>query len=127
MAAKWIEYLTGSFEDKRRWRAYKARVAALPAPYRKTTDGIERYLMYSGAIVDGTIMLKMLDDLADLMEASAADATPVRDVVGEDPVEFADAFLANYSDGQWINKEKQRLADTVARAQEEAGDPDGPH
>lgn len=122
MAAKWIEFLTGSFDDKRRWRAYKARVAAFPPPYRTATDGIERYLMYSGAIVDGTIMLKMLDDLADLMEASAADSTPVADVIGDDPVEFADTFLANYADGQWINKEKKRLTDAVVKAQEEEGE-----
>jgi DNA-binding ferritin-like protein (Dps family) len=38
----------------------------------------------------------MLEDLADLFEQGAADGTPLRDVVGEDPVEFAEAFLANY-------------------------------
>ena len=34
MAAKWIETITGSFDDKKRWRAYKARQRQLPAPHR---------------------------------------------------------------------------------------------
>jgi hypothetical protein len=34
-------------------------------------------------------------------------------------VEFAETFLANYSEGQWINKERRRLTDTIDRA---AGD-----
>jgi DNA-binding ferritin-like protein (Dps family) len=34
--------------DKRRWRQYKARVKALPEPYRTAVDAIEHYLMYFG-------------------------------------------------------------------------------
>ena len=34
----------------------------------------------------------MFEDLADLFEQAAADATPIREIVGEDPVEFVDAF-----------------------------------
>ena len=30
MAAKWIEFLTGSLDEKKAYRQYKARVAALP-------------------------------------------------------------------------------------------------
>jgi DNA-binding ferritin-like protein (Dps family) len=44
MAAAWIEMLTGSLDDKRRWRAYKTRKARLPRGYRLAIDGIERYL-----------------------------------------------------------------------------------
>ena len=32
-------------------------------------------------------MMSMLDDLADLFEQSAANGTPIRAVVGDDPVE----------------------------------------
>ena len=48
-------------------------------------------------------MLSMLEDLVDLFEQSAASGTPVREIVGDDPVEFADAFLRNYPQGQWID------------------------
>ena len=33
MAAKWIEFLTGSLEEKKQYRKDKARIDALPEPY----------------------------------------------------------------------------------------------
>jgi DNA-binding ferritin-like protein (Dps family) len=120
MAAKWIELVTGSFEDKKRWRQYKARKEQLPTSYRTAIEGIERYFMYAGSIVKGDVFMQMLEDLADLIERAATDGTPIRDIVGEDPVEFADAFIANYADGQWINKERKRLNDAIDQSVDEA-------
>lgn len=116
MAARWIELVTGSLEEKKRWRQYKARKEQLPSSYRTAIDGIERYLMYAGSIVKGDVFMRMLDDLADLIERAAADGTPIRDIVGDDPVEFADTFIQNYADGQWINKERKRLTDAIDEA-----------
>jgi DNA-binding ferritin-like protein (Dps family) len=116
MAAGWIERMTGSLEDKKRWRQYKARKEQLPTSYRTAIDGLERYFMYAGAIVKGDVLMQMLEDLADLIERAAADATPIRDIVGDDPVDFADTFIENYSDGQWINKERTRLTDAIDQA-----------
>ena len=119
MAAKWIEQITGSFEDKRRYRQYKARTKQLPESYRTAIEALDRYLMYRGSITKGDVLLSMLEDLADLFEQSVANGTPIRVIVGEDPVEFAEEFLRNYSEGQWINKERERLTDAINRA---AGD-----
>jgi DNA-binding ferritin-like protein (Dps family) len=116
MAAGWVERVTGSFEDKKRWRQYKARKEQLPASYRTAIDGLERYFMYAGAIVKGDVMMQMLEDLADLIEQAASDGTQIRDIVGDDPVEFAETFIQNYSDGQWINKERKRLTDAIDQA-----------
>ena len=118
-----IEKIVGDFGDKRRWREYKQRVKALPASYRETIEALNRYLMYFGAITKGDTMMSMLEDLADLFEQAAADETPIRSVVGEDPVEFAETFLRNFSDGQWINKERERLIKAIARAGEEEARP----
>jgi DNA-binding ferritin-like protein (Dps family) len=106
MAIGWIE-------QKRRYRQYKARKGQLPAKYRTAVDALERYLTYFGAITIGDILVLMLEDLADLFEQAADDGTPVRAVVGDDPVEFAETFVANYSEGQWINKERDRLTSTI--------------
>ena len=57
--------------------------------------------------------MSMLEDLADLFEQSAANGTPIREIVGEDPVEFAETFLQNYPEGQWINKERVRLTEAI--------------
>jgi DNA-binding ferritin-like protein (Dps family) len=113
MVANWIEKVTGSLEEKKQYREYKARVEKLPEPYRVAVKSIERYLMYFGGITKGDVLVAMLGDLADLFEQSAADATPVRAIVGDDPVEFVETFLSNYSEGRWINKERQRLIKAI--------------
>ncbi|HEU4515630.1 MAG TPA: DUF1048 domain-containing protein [Nocardioidaceae bacterium] len=107
---------TGWIAQKRRYRQYKARTKQLPANYREAIEALERYLMYFGAIARGDVLVSMLEDLADLFEQSAANATPIRAIVGEDPVEFAEEFLRNYSQGQWINKERERLNIAIERA-----------
>lgn len=106
--------------EKKRYRQYKARTEALPESYRTANEAIGRYLMYFGAITKGSVMLSMLEDLADLFEESAANGTSIRGIVGEDPVEFAEAFIQNYTEGQWINKERERLTKDIERAAGEA-------
>lgn len=109
MAARWIEQVTGSLEQKKQYREYKARAKQLPADYLAAIEALERYLTYFGAITKGETLVSMLGDLADLFEQSAANGVTVRQIVGDDPVEFAETFLQNYSEGQWINKERKRL------------------
>lgn len=118
MAVHWIEMITGSFKDKKRWRAYKARVQQLPPSYRTAVEGIERYLMVTGP-ANGDYLLDMVDDLADLFEQAAADATPVHEIVGDDPAEFVDTFKSNYGLAAWVSKEQRRLADAIERAESE--------
>jgi DNA-binding ferritin-like protein (Dps family) len=109
--------------EKKRWRAYKARTKVLPEPYRAAVDAVERYLMNSGEVpTDGERLATMFEDLADLFERAAADGTPVRDVVGADPVEFVTTFALTYSDGGWIAKERARLVRSIDEA---AGDTAG--
>jgi DNA-binding ferritin-like protein (Dps family) len=115
MAARWIE-------QKRHYRQYKARMERLPASYRMAVAALERYTNYLGGLGDGDSILSMLDDLADLFEQGAAEGTPIRDIVGDDPVEFAEAFLRNYPAGQWIRRERERLIHAIERA---AGDDTG--
>ena len=105
---------TGWIEQKRRYRQYKARTKQLPANYHTAIDALERYMQFFGP-GKADSLLSMLEDLADLFEQSAANATPIREVVGEDPVEFAEAFLRNYPEGQWISRERERLANAIDR------------
>ena len=39
MAAKWIETLTGSLEQKKQYKQYKARIEALPRTVRHRRQG----------------------------------------------------------------------------------------
>lgn len=117
MAAKWIETVTGSLEQKKRFRQYRARIEALPEPYRASAKAIQRYFMYSGGVVDGETSLKMLDDFADLWESAAADGTPIRAIVGGDPVEFAETFAQAYTGKHWIDRERERLTKAIEDAE----------
>lgn len=101
---------------KRRWRAYKARVRQLPPNYRSAVDAIERYLMYFGP-VEAESAGSLLEDVADLFERAAADGTPIRDIVGDDPVEFVEALVANYTKGGYVTRERERLTSAIERAE----------
>ena len=114
MAAKWFELVTGSLDQKKHYRQYVARIDALPEPYDAVAKALQRYLTFYGGIVDGETSLKMLSDFVDLWERAAADGTSVRAIVGDDPVEFAEAFADAYSGRQWIDKERARLVKAVA-------------
>lgn len=111
-----VEKLVGDVGDKKRWWAYKARTKQLPGNYRTAIEALERYLTYFGGVTKGDVLMRMLEDLADLFEQSAANGTPIRAIVGDDPVEFAETFLRNYAEGQWINKERARLTEAIDRA-----------
>jgi DNA-binding ferritin-like protein (Dps family) len=117
MAAKWYEVVTGSLEQKKQYKQYKARVEALPEPYRTAAKALDRYVMTVGAMTDGESLVQMLSDSADLWERAAADGTPVRDIVGEDPSAFAQDFTAAYSGKQWIDKERERLNKAIDEAE----------
>ncbi|MEW2076035.1 DUF1048 domain-containing protein [Streptomyces sp. NPDC013433] len=108
---------------KKRWRAYKARVKELPEGYRTAVEAIERYLMHF-VPTDGDSNAAMFEDLADLFEQAAVNGTPIREIVGEDPVEFVDTFARNYSEGGYVPaRARKRLTDDLAHA--EGGAPEG--
>jgi DNA-binding ferritin-like protein (Dps family) len=118
MVAKWIEALTGSLEQKKQYRQDMARIKGLPEPYRTAARATHRYLMYSGGVTDGDSLITMFTDLADLWERAAADGTPVRDIVGDDPVEFAETFAQAYVGERWIDKERARLTKAIDDAEQ---------
>lgn len=109
-----LEFTSKLIGEKRRWWEYKARVRKLPVNYRTAVEAFERYMMYFGS-EDADSVCLMFEDLADLFEQSAADGTPIREVVGEEPVEFIEAFLRNYPEGEWRYRERKRLTGAIDR------------
>ena len=118
MAPKWIELVTGSLEQKRQYKRDRGRVDALPEPYRTVAKALWRYFMYYPGITDADDTLKMSGDFADLWERAAADGTPVRAIVGENPVEFAEAFAQAYGGAAWFDKERARLTKAIEAAEQ---------
>ncbi|MEG9249632.1 DUF1048 domain-containing protein [Arthrobacter sp. Soc17.1.1.1] len=115
----WIEKIVGDLGDKKRYREYRERVRRLPDGYREAALALERYLLHLGPSNDGNSLIAMVTDLADLFEQSVAAGTPLRDVVGTDPVEFAEEFMQNYGGGSWIRTERDRLAKAIDHAEAE--------
>lgn len=117
MAAKWIEALTGSLEQKKQYKQAKARIDGLPEPYRTAAQALHRYFMYYGGITEGDTLVTMFVDLADLFERAATDRVPLREIVGDDPVEFAETFAQAYGGTRWIDKERARLVTAIDDAE----------
>lgn len=111
-------FISRMIDEKRRYRRYKARTAALPASYRTAIDAIERYLMYFGPGT-GDELIAMLEDLLELFDQSVASGSPIRSIVGDDPVEFVETFRRNYPAGQWIVREQQRLTRAIENSEHE--------
>ena len=88
-----------------------------PEPYGTAAKAFQRYFMYYGVVSDGDTLITMFGDFADLWERAAADGTPVRAIVGDDPVEFAESFAQAYSGKQWIDKERARLNKAIDDAE----------
>ncbi|ADL43620.1 DUF1048 domain-containing protein [Micromonospora aurantiaca] len=122
MAAKWIETLVGSLDQKKQYKRHMARMEALPEPHRSAAKALQRYFMYQGGIVDGNTLVAMLGDSVDLWERAVADNTPVRAIVGDDPVEFAETFVSAYSGRQWMDKERERLRKAIDAAAGNSGE-----
>ena len=110
------KFISKVIGEKRQWGQHKARTRELPASYRTAVEALERYLMYAGPGGDGARAAAMFEDLLDLFEQSAANGTPIREIVGEDPVEFLEAFVRNYPDGNWRTRERDRLISAIERA-----------
>ena len=75
--------------------------------------------MHFGGVNDADSITSLFGDVIDIFERAAADGTPIRDIVGEDPVEFADALIRNYQQTGYVAKEQARLTGAIDKAVEE--------
>ena len=112
----WYEKVTGSLEDKERFRQDRKRLEVLPQPYKDAGGAIFHYVMRAGGISDGDTVVRMMSDLADLLEQASVDGTSLTDLWGDDPVEFMEAFLRAYEDGSWLVKERAKLRTAIRDA-----------
>ncbi|NAZ76526.1 DUF1048 domain-containing protein [Kineococcus sp. T13] len=116
-----IEKVVGDIGDKKRWREHEVRVRALPSGYRSAVEALERYLLRRGVIAKGDVLVDLHVELVEVFERAASQGTPVSEVVGGDPVHFADTLLGKYAAGEWIDEERRRLVSAIADAEAENG------
>ena len=116
MAARWIELATGSLEQKKQYRQYKARIEALPEPY-----GTSRRLCSGTSWTSGASRTarppSRCSTTSPICASGRGRRHPVRAIVGDDPVEFAETFAQTYTGKQWIDKERARLTKAIDDAE----------
>lgn len=96
--------------DKKRYREFKAEVAALPTPYKETFEALEKY-MWNFAKGDG--FLQILEQILEIFQENAEQNVPVKNIIGNDPVKFCDEIMAQYPDALWLIKSQNKLREQV--------------
>jgi len=92
--------------DKKRYRAFKNNVAALPQPYAETMDALQKY-MWNFAKGDG--FMDALEEILHIFQENAAENVPVKNIIGDDPVKFCDDIMAQYPDDLWLITYQNKL------------------
>ena len=101
-------------KDKKRYKQFTKDIKALPAPYAVTVNALAKYIWNfagSGAMMD------VLEEVLHIFQESAPENVPVRQIVGEDPVEFAENIMAEYPDELWLIKYRSQLRQKVIEAE----------
>lgn len=99
-------YIKELIESKKRYKEYKNAKEQLPTDYAKAMDALEKY-MFNFAKGDG--FMEVIYQVLDLLVENSNDQVPLKQVIGEDPVAFADEIMAQYPDELWIVKMQNQL------------------
>ncbi|MFE2758169.1 DUF1048 domain-containing protein [Actinosynnema sp. NPDC059335] len=105
--------ITGS-DLTREWKAFEARAAALPADYRAAWEQVKGHLFPYGDFT-GRNLLPILDSALALLEETAADGQPVREVLGDDIKGFCVALAGGEGARTYRDRWREQLNRNVAR------------
>ncbi len=101
--------------EKQQWKEYKSRKKQLPANYRAAVAALERHIFYCGPET-GETTVRALNDLIELFEQGAHAKTPIREIVGENPADFAEAFISNYTKDTWRDRQVRKVNEALEAA-----------
>ncbi|MDF2865851.1 MAG: hypothetical protein K0R72_669 [Clostridia bacterium] len=107
-------------EEKRRWRAFMARVEKLPADYQIVYREIQKYLFKIGP-VELTEGIGLLTGIVELFEDGVASGKKVLEVTGEDVGLFCDDLVKDSKTYAEIYMEAatQKIVDNAIKSREE--------
>jgi len=106
--------------DRRRRHAVHVRTEQLPLAWRTATAAVERYLTLTGS-ADEEGLLSVLEDLLGRFEHANSAGFSITDIIGTDPIAFADGLKQAYGSGAWLAVEQRRLSDAIRQAEREQG------
>ncbi|MDN3265633.1 DUF1048 domain-containing protein [Streptomyces sp. CSDS2] len=107
------EKVTGS-DLTRDWKAFGARVEALPDDYQEAWNQIVAHLFPYGDFT-GRNLTPILDSALGLLEVSAADGQSVHEVFGDDTQGFCTALAGGAGARTQRDRWREQLNRTVAR------------
>ncbi|MEJ1201624.1 MULTISPECIES: DUF1048 domain-containing protein [unclassified Streptomyces] len=107
------EKVTGS-DPTRDWKAFGARVEALPDDYREAWDQVVAHLFPYGDFT-GRNLTPILDSALGLLEVSAADGQSVHEVLGDDIQGFCTALAGGAGARTHRDRWREQLNRNVAR------------
>ncbi|WP_071130732.1 DUF1048 domain-containing protein [Enterococcus timonensis] len=104
-------------QEKKEYKLFKQKVAALPEDYRFVFNEIQKYL-WNFSDASGRKTLKVLNDLYEMFAQGAADQQDVIEITGPDVGEFAENIVREIADS-WMEDRKQKLNKKIANFKEE--------
>ncbi|MFH9590147.1 DUF1048 domain-containing protein [Streptomyces luteogriseus] len=107
------EKVTGS-DLTRDWKAFGARVEALPDDYREAWDQIVAHLFPYGDFT-GRNLTPILDSALGLLEVSATDGQSIHEVLGDDIQGFCTALAGGAGARTHRDRWREQLNRNVAR------------
>ncbi|MEJ3406077.1 hypothetical protein WDJ51_15185 [Rathayibacter sp. YIM 133350] len=113
LAANWMDRIATDLRRRARYRQSLSRLTALPEPYRSAAMALHRYCVRLPTRMDAGALARLTSDEADLWQLAVIDGTPVRVILGEDPVDIAEAFARTYAGGQRMKRERIRLTTMI--------------
>lgn len=108
------DFISTMIQDKKRYKQFLRDVNALPTPYAQTLMALQKYLWNfarSGS------MIEPLEEILQMFQENAAENIPVQQVVGADPVIFAESIMAQYPEDLWLVKYQHQLRQQVQEAE----------
>lgn len=111
-----INYLKKMRAEKQEYRRYKRAIKQLPPRYQAAMTALDKY-MWSFAGDDQFI--HAMWDVLQIFQESSLEHVAVSDIVGADPVAFAQDIMDNYADHLWINKSQTKLRQNFKRIEDQ--------
>lgn len=105
-------WYTSMRNDKKRYNAYVKAKAQLPDDYEKALTALDHYMMN---FVGNSEFMGIFEDLLQLFADGAAEGRSINELVGNDPVKFADDIMAEYPEVLWYSKTRKKLKDEFER------------
>ncbi|ARF53213.1 DUF1048 domain-containing protein [Streptomyces gilvosporeus] len=107
------ETVTGSDLTKE-WKAFEARVEALPADYREAWEQI-KVSVFPHSDFTGRNLTPILDGVLGLLEETAADGLSIHEVLGDDIDGFCAALTGEEGARSYRDRWREQLNRNVAK------------